>query len=103
MGQRSIKTSPIKIQRKIFQRSPFGALWLCFAINPLSNALNDCRPGYQIKRSNGWGRYYMPAVLYWRPKFLCANPRTSRSTDQNRGTMYNRYKNGVLPGYIWNA
>jgi hypothetical protein len=26
MGQRSIKTSPIKIQRKIFQRSPFGAL-----------------------------------------------------------------------------
>jgi hypothetical protein len=63
IDQNTIRTNPIKIQRRMFQDDSLSALRLCWAINPLSNPLNESGPGYQIKSPTA-EKYTICHLLY---------------------------------------
>lgn len=44
-----IQTDELYIRRGIFQGDGLSALWFCMCLNPLSNALNDSKYGFNIK------------------------------------------------------
>ena len=44
-----IVTDNINIHKGIFQGDSLSALWFCMCLNPLSNALNNTKLGFQIK------------------------------------------------------
>lgn len=47
--QGCLETESINIRRGIFQGDSLSALWFCLALNPLSNALNTSKYGFDLK------------------------------------------------------
>lgn len=45
----------------------------------------------------------MPPALDGQPKGLCRKPKTTKSTNENNGNFYSRYKNGVSLGQVLNT